>query len=117
MFQTVRPDATVRIASLIAAVNAGDPTVLVVLRTNTLSAADCLYSSPSTAATCPDSPGPVLVGSIFFVPRALPIANAATTNASQPNVAVFQCEALQRPMRAARCFEVPRGVIGLRLSV
>src|SRR3954468_151972 len=52
---------------------------------------------------------------MVFVPTMLPIANAATTNASQPNVAVFQWDALQRPIRAARCFDVPRGVIGLRL--
>jgi hypothetical protein len=39
---------------------------------------------------------------MFFVPTALPIATAATTNASRPNTAVFQWLALQRPIRAAR---------------
>ena len=43
-----------------------------------------------------------LFGSTFFVPTALPTANAATTSASQPKTAVFQWPALQRPMRAAR---------------
>jgi hypothetical protein len=38
----------------------------------------------------PDSPGPDLFGSRVFVPTAPPIANAAITSASQPNVAVFQ---------------------------
>jgi hypothetical protein len=32
----------------------------------------------------------------------MPSAKATTTNASQPNVAVFQWSALQRPIRAAR---------------
>ena len=39
----------------------------------------------------PDSPGPSLeVGSMVFVPTMPPSANATTTKASQPNVAVFQ---------------------------
>jgi hypothetical protein len=38
---------------------------------------------------------------MFFVPTALPIASAATTNASRPSTAVFQWLAL-RPIRAAR---------------
>ena len=50
----------------------------------------------------PDSPGPAVFGSIVFVPTAPPIPNATRTRASQPNVAVFQWAALQRPMRAAR---------------
>src|SRR5207253_6684428 len=49
----------------------------------------------------PDSPGPALVGSACFVPTWLPRANASSTSASQPNVAVFQWAALQPPMRAA----------------
>src|SRR6185312_11285002 len=35
------------------------------------------------------------------MPTAPPIAKAATTNASQPKIAVFRCFALQRPIRAA----------------
>src|SRR3954447_14735300 len=49
----------------------------------------------------PDSPGPALVGSACLVPTWLPTANASSTSASQPKVAVFQCAALQRPTRAA----------------
>ncbi len=48
----------------------------------------------------PDSRGPAVFGSIVFVP-AMPRAKATTTNASQPNVAVFQWSALHRPIRAA----------------
>ena len=50
----------------------------------------------------PDSPGPGVFGSMFFVPTMPPSPKATTTKASQPNVAVFQWCALQRPMRAAR---------------
>jgi len=46
---------------------------------------------------------------MLFVPTALPIATAATTNASQPNTAVFQWLALQRPIRAARLYERVEG--------
>src|SRR5438067_910448 len=55
----------------------------------------------------PDSPGPDVFGLTVFVPTWPPTANATTTSASQPKVAVFQWPALQRPMRAARfecCF-------------
>src|SRR6266540_138374 len=50
---------------------------------------------------------PVVASSIsrFFVPTTMPMANAATTNASQPKTAVFQWLALQRPIRAAMLFE------------
>src|SRR2546423_12293438 len=50
----------------------------------------------------PDWPGPDVFGSTFFVPIAPPTANATTTRASHPKVAVFQWPALQRPTRAAR---------------
>ena len=50
----------------------------------------------------PDSPGPAALGSIVLMPTAPPSPNATRTNAIQPNVAVFQWAALQRPMRAAR---------------
>ena len=52
--------------------------------------------------TCPDSPEPDAFGSIVFVPIRFPSANETATNASHPKVAVFQWEALQRPIRAAR---------------
>src|SRR6476661_3042006 len=48
---------------------------------------------------------------MFFVPTCMPIASDAITNASQPNTAVFQWLALQRPMRAAMLFERFRGDI------
>src|SRR5215208_5648137 len=69
----------------------------------TISASDfgCFHSSARTACTWPDSPLPALAGSSVFVPTTLPIMNAATTNASQPNVAVFQWRTLQRPTRPA----------------
>ena len=38
----------------------------------------------------PDSPGPAVFGSTFFVPTWPPTAKATTTSASQPKVAVFQ---------------------------
>ena len=41
-------------------------------------------------------------GRSIFVPASPPSAKATRTNASQPNVAVFQWSALQRPIRAAR---------------
>ena len=50
----------------------------------------------------PDCPGPCAFGSGFLIPTMLLSAKATTTKASQPNVAVFQCAALQRPIRAAR---------------
>ena len=49
----------------------------------------------------PDSPGPGASASMVFMPTMPPIPNETTTKASQPNVAVFQWVALQRPMRAA----------------
>ena len=49
----------------------------------------------------PDSPGPGALGSTLLTPIAVPRPKATITNASQPKVAVFQCAALQRPMRAA----------------
>ena len=50
----------------------------------------------------PDSPGPGSFASMLFVPAIAPRAKTTMTNASQPNVAVFQWSALHRPMRAAR---------------
>ena len=54
----------------------------------------------------PDSPTAASFFSIIFIGTAMPMANEATTNASQPKVAVFQWLALQRPMRAARLFDL-----------
>jgi hypothetical protein len=58
----------------------------------------------------PDSPGAVSSSSSCFVPMALPSMTATTTNASHPKIAVFRCAALQRPMRAARFWDLARGV-------
>src|SRR2546430_1148276 len=54
--------------------------------------------------------------SIFFVPTCMPIASAKATNASQPNSAVFQWLALQRPIRAARLYVGFKGDTWLLLS-
>ena len=67
----------------------------------TLSPAGRLKPASRILSIRPDSRGPAVFGSIDFVPAA-PRAKATTTNASQPNVAVFQWSALQRPIRAAR---------------
>ena len=53
----------------------------------------------------PDSRGPGVFGSIVFVPAMPPSPKATMTNASQPNVAVFQWLALQRPIRAATLWD------------
>ena len=88
----------------------------------TLSAAGCSKPASRIRSIRPDSPGPAEFGSMFFVPTAPPSPKATRTKASQPNVAVFQWSALQRPMRAARLRSVclvrdmrvpPSGVAGL----
>src|SRR6476660_7192923 len=43
----------------------------------------------------------------------MPMNRATATKASQPNTAVFQWLALQRPMRAAMLFELFRGDMAL----
>src|SRR5262245_55504063 len=69
---------------------------------STLSAAGRLKPASRILSMRPDSPGPASFGSADFVPTAPPSPKATITNASQPNVAVFQWSALQRPIRAAR---------------
>jgi hypothetical protein len=88
--------------SFTAASNAGVPAVAVRLWIRTFSAAGRLKPSCRIRSIRPDSPGPVVFGLGVFVPTMPPIPKATTTMASQPNVAVFQWFALQRPMRAAR---------------
>src|SRR3954454_14259383 len=90
------------------ALNAGSAAVRLVLWIRIFSSIGVLNSLSAMRATLPDSPGPLVVESSALVPRTPPIANAATTNASQPNVAVFQWLADQRPMRAAMCLDLPR---------
>ena len=84
-----------------AAAKVGLFTVSVSLWTRTLSSAGETKPSSRIVAIRPDSPG-APSSSMCFVPIAPPIATAATTNAIHPAVAVFQCAALQRPVRAAR---------------
>jgi hypothetical protein len=87
--------------SSIAAVKAGSLGRSERLWIRTLSPAGCLKPASRIRSARPDSPGPAVTGSMLFVVTRLPIANATTTKASHPNAAVFQCAALQRPMRAA----------------
>src|SRR6478735_4929384 len=102
MFRTSASRETRATTSFTAASNSGVPAVAVVLWTRTFSAAGRLKPSCRIRSTRPDSPGPAVFGSGFLVPTMLPMPKATTTRASQPNVAVFQWFALQRPMRAAR---------------
>ena len=89
--------------SATAALKAGSPARCVRLWIRMFSPAGCLNPASRMRSIRPDSPGPSLeVGSMVFVPTMPPSAKATTTKASQPNVAVFQWAALQRPMRAAR---------------
>src|SRR3954447_3573289 len=90
------------------ALNAGSAAVRLALWIRIFSSIGVLNSLSAMRATLPDSPGPLVVESSALVPRTPPIANAATTNASQPNVAVFQWLADQRPMRAAMCLDLAR---------
>jgi hypothetical protein len=92
--------------SAIAESNAGVPTRCERLSTRTFSAAGCLNPASRISFMRPDSPGPPLFWSMVVVPTMPPSMKARTTKASHPNVAAFQCAALQRPMRAARFVEV-----------
>jgi hypothetical protein len=65
----------------------------------------------------PDSPGPGALASMRSVPTMPPSAMESTTKPSQPNVAVFQCAALQQPILAARLREGMRGGIELPSAV
>ena len=89
-------------ASFTTASNAGVPARTVALWMNTLSAARGLKPASRILSIRPDSPGPDVFGLGLFVPTMPPMPKATTTRASQPNVAVFQWFALQRPIRAAR---------------
>ena len=84
-----------------AARNSGSLVRRVELWTRMLSPAGCGNPASRILSMRPDSPGPGASASSVFMPTMPPIPNETTTKASQPNVAVFQCVALQRPMRAA----------------
>ena len=101
-FWTTSSAETPATTSSIAALNAGSLVRSESLWTRTLSPAGCLKPASRILSMRPDSPGPAVFGSMVLVPTAPPIANAPTTSASQPKVAVFQWSALQRPIRAAR---------------
>ena len=92
---------TRRTTSATAALNAGLSAVCFELWTSTVSPAGCLNPSSSIRAARPDSPGSVSVSVSCLVPSAPPSTTAATTNASQPKIAVLRWRALQRPIRAA----------------
>ena len=89
-----------RTTSATAARNAGSSALRARLWTSTVSPAGCLKPSSRIRAARPDSPGRVSVSPSCLVPSAPPITTAATTNASQPKIAVFRWRALQRPIRA-----------------
>ena len=76
--------------SSIAALKAGSLASSEGLWIRTLSPAGCLKPASRILSMRPDSPGPVVFGSMLFVPTMPPSAKATTTKTSQPNVAVFQ---------------------------
>ena len=69
---------------------AGSPAPDERLWISTLSLAGNLHPAARILSMRPDSPGPAFVGPAFFVPTWPPTANASSTSASQPKVAVFQ---------------------------
>ena len=77
----------------------------------TLSGAGCLKPSSRILSMRPDSPGPGAFGSMNFVPIATPRKTATTTNASQPNVAVFQWSALPPRRHVIAAQRVPPSFI------
>ena len=102
MFVTTSSAETLATTSSTAAAKAGSLMVSESLWTRTLSPAGWSNSSWRSLSTRPDSPTPDVACSILVVPLRMPAANATTTNASQPKMAVFRCCALQRPIRPAR---------------
>src|SRR5215210_3311803 len=119
-FTLERPATT----SATALLKAGSLARSVELSTRTLSLAGCWKPASRIRSIRPDSPGPGSFGSIVVVPTAPPRAKATKTKAIHPKVAVFQWEALQRPIRAARlrllCLvrdivRPPSGRVGVRV--
>ena len=99
---TAGTDETRSTTSSTAALKAGLLASSVRLWISTNSSAGRSKFSARIFSIRPDSPGIPSLGPSCFVPTTPPTTSAAMTNASQPKVAVFQCEALQRPVRAAR---------------
>ena len=100
-FTTTETADTRRTTSSTAVRKAGSSAVSVLLSTSTVSPAGWSNASSRILAARPDSPGRVSLSPSCLVPIAPPITTAATTNASQPKIAVFRWRALQRPIRAA----------------
>ena len=97
---------------MIVARNAGSSTVFVFDWMTTSSPWPSLSrSNPASRIwlALPASPTAASFFSIICIGATIPIANEAITNASQPNVAVFQWLALQRPIRAAMLLDCFRG--------
>ena len=72
---------------------------------------------PPSSTICsarPASPASASAGSRDLVPITLPSATATNTKASHPKIAVLRWAALQRPMRAARFWDLARGVMASR---
>src|SRR3954454_3757961 len=101
-FMTFGCDSSLRVTSCTTARNSALDATADALCTSTSSLPGCLNPLFRIRWASPDSPGPVAVRERDFVPTIPPIANATTTNASQPKTAFFQCRALHRPTRAAR---------------
>ncbi len=92
-------------ASLMTAWKAGSLVVLVLDSMKMSSDCSSIFvEKPSSTIRSALAASPTLLSdsSMFLVPTAMPMANDATTKASQPITAVFQWLALQRPIRAAK---------------
>ena len=103
-FWTFGNCASVDVTSLIVARKAGSFAVCVFDRIRTTSPCSfsfCLKPAAMILSALRASPTLASVVFRYFVPTVFPTKPAAMTNTSQPMTAVFQCFALQRPMRAA----------------
>src|SRR5918995_3358075 len=115
-FATASSSETPVMTAWTAALKAGSLAVSERLWIRTSSPAGCLKSSYRIVSARPDSPGPDVSKTIFFIGETRLIANKATAKASQPKIAFLRCCALQRAMRAARFPEDCGGVISMLLS-
>src|SRR3954463_1899940 len=114
IFETCGKRSMVRVISVITARKAGSWASSFLFWTKTISPiSSTLTSNPSLMILSALAASPTFESEVsrYLVPIAVPIANDATTNASQPNTAVFQWFALQRPIRAAKLFECFSGDI------
>src|SRR5436305_9435738 len=105
MFVSSGRRASVWVSDATAAANVGDeasgrPSLLC---TSTDSVAgERKFAPRSIVCACAVSPEPDCESPSSFRPIARPAAKATNVNTIQPNAAVFQCAALQRPARPAR---------------